>query len=309
MNIKYRSIGTVFALSLALVGCGGAAPASVTDAAEENIGAAVAAEEENAQEEVDAYEGMYAVEELNVDDDGTNIYARVYLPTEKKDSYPTVIMSHGIGGTYENCEPYAKQFAAGGVAVVAFDFQGGGPASQSDGEMVDMSTLTEAQDLECVTSAVKELDYVDASQLFLLGESQGGFVSAYAAAQHPEDYKAVVLFYPAFVLQDDAWAKFPNGPQDAPEVEEIYGIQVGKQSYIDNMSFDIYEVIGNYKGDVLIVHGEQDPVVPMSYSERALETYESAELVTIPGAEHGFRGDDIQTAGTEALDFVLAHVE
>jgi dienelactone hydrolase len=318
MKKQMKSLALVLALSLTTAVCVNAAanetnetteaPETASEQTEENIANAVNAEQENAKEEVDTYEGQYTVEEVTIDDNGTGIYARIYMPTEQKDSYPAVIMSHGIGGTYENCEPYAKQFSANGVVAVAFDFQGGGPASSSDGEMVDMSTLTEAQDLEVVTDYVKQLDYVDPSHLFLLGESQGGFVSAYTAAQRPEDYKAIVLFYPAFVLQDDAWEKFPNGPEEAPEMEVIYGIEVGKQSYIDNMSFDIYDVIGNYTGDVLIVHGESDPVVPLSYSEKALDVYQSAELETIPGAEHGFRGDDIEKAGTLALDFVLAHV-
>ena len=318
-------------LSMVLAGCGAgsqqnAAPAetaesvvtaeatesveAATTESDENIANAVNAEQENAAEaEIDLYEGQYTVEEVNIDDDGTKIFARIYMPVEEKETYPTVIMSHGIGGTYKNCDPYARQFAASGVAAVAFDFQGGGLESQSDGEMVNMSTLTEAQDLEVVTDYVKGLDFVAKDQLFLLGESQGGFVSAYVAGQRPDDYAAIVLFYPAFVLQDDAWAKYPDGPETALDVEVIYGMETGKQSYIDNMSFDIYEVIPAFTNDVLIVHGEADPVVPLSYSERAVEVYENAELVTIPGAEHGFRGDDVTTAGTYALDFVKEHTK
>jgi dienelactone hydrolase len=279
---------------------------------ENAIGNAVSAEHENAKEVVDAFEGQYKVEELAIPGNGktigSSIYARAYLPVEGDGPYPTVIMSHGIGGTYENCEPYAKQFAAGGVAAVAFDFCGGGLGSRSDGQMRDMSTLTEWRDLSCVTDAVRQMDFVDTKNLFLLGESMGGFVSAYTAAQRPDDYRAIVLFYPAFVLQDDAWAKFPNGPQDAPEVEVIYGMETGRQSYIDNMSFDIYEVIGAYPGDVLIVHGDADPVVPLRYSERALDVYQSAKLAVIPGASHGYRGADVERAGAMSLDFVLEHV-
>lgn len=279
---------------------------------ESAIGNAVSAEQENAREVVDAYEGRYTVGEIiikgNDETIGERIYARVYLPKCYEGKLPTVIMSHGIGGTYENCDPYAKQFAAKGVAAVAFDFCGGGLASRSDGKMVSMSTLTEWRDLSCVTDAVSQMDFVDQENLFLLGESMGGFVSAYTAAQRPEDYRAIVLFYPAFVLQDDAWAKFPGGPQEAPEVEVIYGMETGRQSYIDNMSFDIYEVIGNYQGDVLIVHGDADPVVPLSYSERALDVYPSARLVVIEGASHGFRGANVEKAGMVSLDFVLERV-
>ena len=323
-------LAMVLAMAMALTACGssaqtapaeGSAPqnaetsAPAQSAAEgsaegsENMGNALAAEEENAADaEVDPYEGQYTVEELSIDDNGTNIYARVYLPLEEQEKYPTVIMSHGIGGTYKNCEPYARKFAANGVAAVAFDFQGGGLESQSDGEMVDMSTLTEAQDLEVVTEYVKGLDYVNQEKLFLLGESMGGYVSAYVAGQHPDDYAAIVLFYPAFVLQDDARAKFPDGPETAPEVEVIYGMETGRQSYIDNLSYEIYDVIPGFTKDVLIVHGDADPVVPLSYSEKAVEVYNSAKLVTIPGAEHGFRGDDIETAGAEALNFVQEHI-
>lgn len=61
--------------------------------------------------------------------------------------------------------------------------------------------------MSAVLEQVRALDYVDESQVFLRGESQGGFVSAYVAANHPEDVKALILYYPAFVLQDDARAK------------------------------------------------------------------------------------------------------
>ena len=43
-----------------------------------------------------------------------------------------------------------------------------------------------------------------------------------------------------------------------------------------------------YRNPVLIIHGTDDPVVPLSYSERAAETYENAELKIIKGAGHGF---------------------
>ncbi|MCR5777369.1 MAG: alpha/beta fold hydrolase [Lachnospiraceae bacterium] len=299
--------------AVTLSGCGSHASASqpTEQNVEQNVEKAMAAEEENASqssEEAEELKDEYRVEEIEIDDSGSKIYGRMYYPKEEKDTYPTVIMSHGIGGNYKNCEPYAMRFAANGIAAFAFDFQGGGPESKSEGEMKDMSTLTEAQDLECVTEYIKSMETVDKDNLFLLGESQGGFVSAYAAAKAPADYKAIVLYYPAFVLQDDAWKKYPDGPETALDLEVIYGIEVGKKSYIDNMSFDIYDMIGDYNKDVLIVHGEDDPVVPLSYSERAVKTYKSAELKTIPKAEHGFKGNDIDTAAQYAIEFVKEHI-
>ena len=60
-------------------------------------------------------------------------------------------------------------------------------------------------------------------------------------------------------------------------------------------SFDIYDLIGQYKGDVLILHGERDRIVPLRYLERVVDVYENAELVVMEGQnrgilriEHGF---------------------
>ncbi len=58
----------------------------------------------------------------------------------------------------------------------------------------------------------------------------------------------------------------------------------------DAVSFDIYDVIGNYKGDVLILHGDRDGIVPLRYSERAVDVYENAELVVMASQNHGFIG-------------------
>ena len=73
------------------------------------------------------------------------------------------------------------------------------------------------------------------------------------------------------------------------------------------MSFDIYKVIGNYKGDVLIVHGDKDDVVPLSYSKRAATVYESANLIIFEGGGHGFR-ERIDEAAAYSLEFLQAHI-
>ena len=66
----------------------------------------------------------------------------------------------------------------------------------------------------------------------------------------------------------------------------------------DAVSFDIYDVIGNYKGDVLILHGDRDVIVPLRYLERAVDVYENAELVVMKGQNHGFVGK----ARTKAME-------
>ena len=105
----------------------------------------------------------------------------------------------------------------------------------------------------------------------------------------------MVLEFPAFVLQDDA-KKRTNPDGTFPETDSVMGMRIGHIYGEDATSFDIYEVIGGYTGDVLILHGDRDSIVPLRYSQKALEVYPSAELVIMEGQNHGFMGQ----ARTEA---------
>ena len=67
------------------------------------------------------------------------------------------------------------------------------------------------------------------------------------------------------------------------------------------------DVIGAYKGDVLICHGDQDTLVDLSYSEHAAEVYENAELHVYERAAHGFVNDDLTRFEEEALEFMNHH--
>ena len=170
-------------------------------------------------------------EEMYFPNGDKQIYAVMYKPAEEKESYPTVIISHGFAGNYEDNTGRAEFFAKNGYAAVVFDFYGGGRASKSGGAMTDMSVLTEATDLEAVMDGVRSLDYVDSSNLFLLGCSQGGFVSSYVAAQRSDDVAALVLLFPEIVkvLSDfQADEGFPvivePGVQSVQAVNESLGI-------------------------------------------------------------------------------------
>lgn len=46
--------------------------------------------------------------------------------------------------------------------------------------------------------------------------------------------------------------------------------------------------IERYTGQVLIVQGDADDVVPLAYAQRAVELYANAKLTIIPGVTHGF---------------------
>ena len=188
--------------------------------------------------------------------------------------------------------------------VYCFDFCGGSPGSRSDGSTLEMSVFTEQADLEAVIRMMQGLAFVDSSNLFLMGTSQGGAVSALAGAAHEEEIRGMVLLYPAFVLADEANRLF----RSVDEISDTYHfmwMDVGRAYFEPLIGYDIYEDIGNYGRDVLLIHGDADSIVPLSYSERALEVYPSAELKVIDGGGHGFSGADAE----EAIDYMLDYLE
>lgn len=247
-------------------------------------------------------------EELWFQNGEKKIYSKIFLPAEEKDEYPAVVISHGFAGSSGDNIDRAELFASNGYAAVVFDFCGGGRASKSDGEMTEMSVLTEAEDLNAVIDGMLALDYIDADNFFLLGASQGGYVSSYVAAQRPEDIKALMLLFPAYALQDDCWERH-GSIENIPETESVMNNTLGAIYSQDAMSFDIYDVIGGYKGDVLICHGDKDDLVDLSYSERAAEVYENAELKVLKGAGHGFQGKPLRESNGYLVEFLQAHTD
>ena len=188
-----------------------------------------------------------------------------------------------------------QALARAGYVVYCFDFCGGSPDSRSDGSTLEMSLFTEREDLEAVITMMQGLDFVDSDNLFLIGSSQGGAVSAITAAAHPEAIRGMVLLYPAFVLVQRANDMYQHAEQ-IPDRQFFMWMDVGRVYFEDLLGYDIYAEIPAYKNDVMLIHGDADTIVPLSGSQRAAAVYPSAELKVIPDAGHGFSGTAAQTA-------------
>lgn len=147
------------------------------------------------------------------------------------------------------------------------------------------------------------MENVDSDQLFIQGESQGGFVGAYVAAQIPEKIKGLILWYPAFVIPDDAKRRFEENDNTC------FGQQLSPDYNKVAKDIDIFNVITGYKGPVVIIHGESDNCVPISYSEHAEKVYDNVKLIRISSAGHGFDGKDSQFAREQSIEFIKKNLK
>lgn len=219
---------------------------------------------------------------------------------------PAIICSHGFLDIQQSQFEYCKLFESLGFVAVCFDFCGGSTKSTSDGRLVDMTVLTETEDLKCVINYVKSLDYVDAEHISLLGCSQGGFVSAIVASEL-NTFDHLILCYPAFSIPHDAkqgsMLDFKFDSDNIPEV--IHGpVDIGRNYAYTMQAVDPYELCSGYKGKTLIIHGNADTAVDIKYSKQALSIYPDVTFVEIDGAPHVFKGEYDEIAKNAMISFI-----
>lgn len=240
----------------------------------------------------------YEQQEIEVDNNGQRIYGIAYIPDTGAEKVPLVISAHGLGGSYRSNLAYAEQLASHGIAAYCFDFRGGG-GTRSDGDTTEMSVMTEVSDIEAILEDASAWEFVDTDRIVLLGTSQGGITSAIAAARHTEEIAGLVLMYPAFLVGDSIHERF-DSLDEVPDRFQFEWIMAGRPYVEDMWDYDVYEEIGNYKRKVLLIHGNADGIVPISYSDRAAEVYGDVDYYVIDGAGHGFSG--------KAFDEAVRHI-
>ncbi len=245
----------------------------------------------------------YRIMELSCENEEQEIYGIAYVP-EVSGKVPLVIFAHELGNTHAGGIEYAKIFAAHGIAVYTFDFRGGGNGSRSGGRTTEMSVMTEASDLEAVLKTAESWDFVDAEKIVLMGASQGGMAAGVVASRVPDELAGLVLLYPAFVIPDAVHSWFP-GTDQIPEAYELLGwITVGKAYALDVWDYDCYKGMERFTRPVLILHGDRDELVDLSYSKRAAACYPDAKLHVFYGSGHGFRGAEVDRAAEEILEYL-----
>ena len=96
---------------------------------------------------------------------------------------PLIIFFLYIGCTHARGAKYARPLGEYGCHLLTFDFLGGGAHCRGGVLTTEMTVLTELRDLEAVLDAARAWDFADPERIYLMGASQGGFVSAACAAR------------------------------------------------------------------------------------------------------------------------------
>lgn len=246
------------------------------------------------------------------------IYVKEFLNEEPgKRQLPAIIFSHGFGGDSVGMEHYGRYFAGKGYAAYCLDFCGGSlpGIGKSDGNSLDMTIPSECDDLITVLHAVKELPYIDAGNISLMGCSQGGFVSGLVAAKCGAEVSNLVMVFPALCIPDHARMGALGGASyDTKDVPEKIvcpgGMHISRRYHEAVADMDPYLEISRYKGRVFVIHGKKDDVVPYVYGVKAQQCYEEGQcrLMSVEDAGHGFNQQQDESVMI-AVEHFLNHQE
>ena len=251
----------------------------------------------------------HRTEEIWCENGSNRIYGIAYIP-EAEGRLPLVIFSHELGNNHESGVRYAERLAAHGYAAYVFDFCGGsagGTQNRSDGSNSEMSVLTEASDLSAVLDAAKAWPFVDSDKIFLLGGSQGGLVTIITGCERQDELAGMMLMYPALSAKADSQANSYASPEEVPEDVPLFGgwMHVGRNYITDLWEVNFDQLLASYRRKLLLLHGNRDSTVDVSWSEKAVEIIPDCEFHIISGGGHEFYGQPFE----DAMGYILSYID
>ena len=248
-----------------------------------------------------------------------DIPARLRLP-EVEGKCPGLLLMHGFTGRKEGeanmYEMLAERMVKKGYAVLQIDFVSCG-ASKISKKEYEINRLCE--EAKCAFAYLRNLDVVDEDRCGMVGHSLGGRIACMIAN---DDIKCIVSLNGAvgnkyrapWWLKEDLYrmeeeckftgkTTFVNGAGDHLELYQEFFVA------LENSDTD---PILDYKNDLLIVYGDEDPTVDPRVS---VELYERAvnvkrDIIRIPHGNHTFQAKTLDyTIWNATMDQFIPWIE
>lgn len=207
---------------------------------------------------------------------------------------PVVLMLHGFTGARDELKTEAvpsgvfartaKALAENGFSSLRIDFRGSGE-SLADLSFADTTFEGQVNDALAAVAWLENRDDVDASDMYLIGWSQGGLVATAAAGRSGDRFDAVAL-----------WAA-PADPEgtfgtliDAETLEKglaltgdqavsltlPWGAEIALKGgfFQDLVTFEPTEEIAAYDGPLLVAQGTEDTTVPPANADMLIDAHD-----------------------------------
>lgn len=253
--------------------------------------------------------GAQLKQEFTLQGDHGQLSAVLHTPQHQA-TYPLVMIAHGFNASKDMylLTDLSAQLNARGIATLLFDFNGHG---ESEGSFLDMTIPNELEDARQVYAYAAQLPHV--RSISMAGHSMGAVVTAMLAGELGADkIKTIVLMSPAPELTEDTAKGDLFGvtydPKNVPQYITLSnGLKVGRAFLTTTPNVPIYEVSQRYTGPVLVVHSQDDPLVPYHYGVEFSQIYRDARLETLHGFDHNFT-QDTPAVNRKIVDYLVGQL-
>lgn len=201
---------------------------------------------------------------------GKEVLSGRFVISDASDETPHLLFLHGAGrASKERSLPLALQLAEDyGISSFTFDFSGHGA---STGSLSSSSLKKRVEEASVALSYAKF-----AEPISLCGFSMGGHVALELLKQ--KAVRALILFYPAVYAAEAVAIPFGD-PKFSFTIRRPRSWE----------SADIFGVLNQFKGNLLIVAGEKDEVIPKDVFQLLIQNSSQAansRLIIVPQAPH-----------------------
>lgn len=181
--------------------------------------------------------------------DGTALHGW-FIPAKGKAAKATVVFSHGNAGSIGHHLGFCAWLAEAGYNVILYDYRGFGKS----GGTVDRRGMID--DVKAAFVYARKRPDIDTSRLVSYGHSLGGAQSVTALGETPVKGLRAIVIDGAFASYL-AMARIVGGQLGASLVTD----ELAPKDFVKNLS----------PVPLLVVHGDQDEVVPVSQGKQLFE--------------------------------------
>jgi len=232
---------------------------------------------------------------------GTRIVYDVWVP--ETDPTGVVVLSHGFGEHARRYDHVAQRFGEAGLITFALDHRGHG---RSGGKRVVVRDISEYTGDFHHLVGLATAEYPDLPRVVLGHSMGGGIVFAYGV-EHPDDYKLMVLSGPAVDARSQVslplalaakvlGSILPGLPAESlpfdavsrdPEVVAAYNadplvyhgkVPAGVGKALIEVGETMPQRAAALTAPLLVVHGEDDKLVPVAGSRKLVECVGSSDV-------------------------------
>lgn len=240
-------------------------------------------------------------EQVSFTNEGSQLFGVLHRPIGEVKA-PVVIFFHGLAGhrvgKHRMYVLLSECLSHVGIASLRFDFRGSGDSEEAFSEM---SINGEVSDALKALEFVANHPQLDPSRIGCFGRSFGGAITV-SAIHRFKTVKSVALWAPVFNAGqwEEQWEMVQTQKVDKEQRHDLMRINGQLPSmnfYKELFSMNLEkELEGLTEMPLLLIHGEKDPLVDISHSEKYCELRKNAlgltEFIRLPHSDHDFNHPD-----------------